>query len=330
MIKLFCLLCFASVGFATTWESSHFIWNLGLVSQCDVGPNKDPFTFFSDFSWDGPRALKKVQAGDLVWCAPEELEQIWAKGLSKLRHPIILMISGGDESFPSDYNIDVNQFISNPNIYHIFAQNCDYMGISSKITPIPIGLDFHTIAYKGYPSYWGETGSVKEQEEVLFTILDTLKPTHHRKIGAFVDFLHHTYKDKEGRDERGELFALLQDTGLIDYSEIPIARSDLWRQKGEYAFSISPHGNGLDCHRTWEDLALGCIVIVKTSPLDPLYKGLPVVIVNNWDEITLENMEQWLTEYGDAFHNPSFREKLTHAYWNEKIQAKKKKCLELQ
>ena len=42
----------------------------------------------------------------------------------------------------------------------------------------------------------------------------------------------------------------------------------------------------------------------KTSPLDALYEGLPVVIVNDWSEVTQENMDKWLFEYGDAFTNP--------------------------
>jgi len=51
-----------------------------------------------------------------------------------------------------------------------------------------------------------------------------------------------------------------------------LQRHDLWKKKTTYAFSVSPHGNGLDCYRTWEDLVLGCIVIVKTSVLDNCQK----------------------------------------------------------
>ena len=67
-------------------------------------------------------------------------------------------------------------------------------------------------------------------------------------------------------------------------------------------------------------------MIVKTSPLDRLYEGLPVVIVQNWSEITLENMKKWKELYKDAFTNPSYREKLTHRYWIEKIQTAVRAC----
>ena len=128
----------------------------------------------------------------------------------------------------------------------------------------------------------------------------------------------HRYK-KCGED-RTSIFNQLRSTGLIEYGSW-MSRARLWQTKGAYAFSISPHGNGLDCHRTWEDLALGCIVIVKSSSLDVLYEGLPVVIVNDWSEVTEENMRLWLTRYADAMTNPSYRERLTTHYWYSKIKS---------
>jgi hypothetical protein len=97
----------------------------------------------------------------------------------------------------------------------------------------------------------------------------------------------------------------------------------LWKTKTAYAFSISPWGNGLDCHRTWEDLALGCILIVKTSSLDRLYDGLPVVIVKDWNEITEENLQRWFELYKDASENSLYREKITNQYWFKKIMSAK-------
>ena len=78
---------------------------------------------------------------------------------------------------------------------------------------------------------------------------------------------------------------------------------------------VSPHGNGLDCHRTWESLVLGNIVIVKRSSLDPLYEGLPVVIVDDWQQITRDNLKVWHAAHSSAFDEPAVQEKLTNAYW---------------
>ena len=97
-----------------------------------------------------------------------------------------------------------------------------------------------------------------------------------------------------------------------------ISRKTLWNNMLKYAFIASPHGNGLDCHRTWEALVLGCIPIVKKSPLDGLYEGLPVLIVNEWSDIN----EQLLKDKIEEFKNKQFNmDKLKLEYWINKIKA---------
>jgi hypothetical protein len=81
----------------------------------------------------------------------------------------------------------------------------------------------------------------------------------------------------------------------------------------------SPRGNGEDCHRTWEALVLGCIPIVKSSPLDPLYDDLPVLIVKDWKDIT----EDMLKNTIELFSKQDFKmEKLTLDYWKNLINEK--------
>lgn len=314
-----------------TWDTAEFIWNLGIASSCDVMPDGDPFKLFKTYDrvrWHiNVDDYADIKAGDIVWLRVDLVTPFYKQVLPNIKEPFVLVINNGDESFPSEFahEIDVESFIANDKIIHIFAQNCNYKGSSTKVTSIPIGMDFHSIAYKG--GYWGETGSVKQQQKVLKDILQGLQPTYLRKPKAFVDFQHNVIRwgDPKRYSEHGEdratIFKRLLPTQLIEFSG-RIKRSDLWKTKGQYAFSVSPHGIGLDCHRTWEDLLLGCIVIVKTSALDKLYEGLPVVIVNDWFEVTRENMDKWLKQYGDAFTNPSYREKLTNAYWINQIKEK--------
>jgi hypothetical protein len=70
----------------------------------------------------------------------------------------------------------------------------------------------------------------------------------------------------------------------------PVARDIAWAEMAKCKFVVSPHGHGLDCHRTWEAMCLGCVPIVKSSPLDEFYKRLPVLIVPEWSALTLEVM----------------------------------------
>lgn len=317
-----------------TWEvPEEFIWDLGLAAKCDVGLNPNPMEY-GKYWWHfhlNPKDFDHLQSGDRVWMKPDSVSQFCREILPKVQVPIVLVISGTDLSFPSESINDqeLNSLISNANITHIFAVNNDYEGPSDKFSPIPIGIDFHSLAYvdrERDQRYNLTVRSPGEQALYLQEIISTLQPTYARKKRAFVDFQHsdtlgegHLKRYLKTQEDRKTIFSRLKETNLIDYGP-KISRDSLWKTKGEYAFSISPHGNGLDCIRTWEDLALGCIVIVKTSPLDPLYTGLPVVIVKDWDEVTEQNLNQWLAQYGDAFTNPEYREKITHRYWMNQIK----------
>jgi hypothetical protein len=77
----------------------------------------------------------------------------------------------------------------------------------------------------------------------------------------------------------------------------------------KHKYILSPHGNGLDCHRTWEALALRCIPIMKTSPLDRMFEGLPVLIVNKWSDVTQELL--------DNFKPSGNLDKLRLSYWKD-------------
>ena len=54
---------------------------------------------------------------------------------------------------------------------------------------------------------------------------------------------------------------------------------------------LCPRGNGLDTHRSWETLYLGRIPVVKSSAMDAVFDELPVILVNNWENMTLSSLE---------------------------------------
>jgi hypothetical protein len=107
---------------------------------------------------------------------------------------------------------------------------------------------------------------------------------------------------------------------LSDYIKLEnnkITRNETWNNQINYSFVLSPHGNGLDCHRTWESLVLGCIPIVKSSLIDDLYEDLPVLIVKAWQEINKELLLQTINN----FKNKTFNlDKLKLDYWLKKME----------
>ena len=55
---------------------------------------------------------------------------------------------------------------------------------------------------------------------------------------------------------------------------------------GQHRYVLSPRGNGLDAHRTWEALLVGAIPIVRSSALNPLYERLPILVIHRWEDVT--------------------------------------------
>lgn len=90
-------------------------------------------------------------------------------------------------------------------------------------------------------------------------------------------------------------------------------------------FVLSPEGNGMDCHRTWEALLLGNIPVVRRNPLVGLYDGLPVLVVDDWADVTRERLAGWAAtlESKRFDFRPLFRE-----FWMKRIAGHQLPCLD--
>jgi hypothetical protein len=139
--------------------------------------------------------------------------------------------------------------------------------------------------------------------------------TAERAAKAHADFHFNKRKDMVWGDDRDRVQRELAQNPCVVFQRTKLKRIELWREKTRYAFVVSPHGNGLDCHRTWESLVLGNIPIVKRSSIDALYEGLPVVIVDDWREIDQANLNRWLATHAEAFSRPDVQARLTNDYW---------------
>ena len=64
-------------------------------------------------------------------------------------------------------------------------------------------------------------------------------------------------------------------------------------------YTLSPRGNGEDCHRFYEAIYLDSIPIVKktNTAFDKLYNIFPCLIINDWNEITEELLISKKDEY---------------------------------
>lgn len=92
------------------------------------------------------------------------------------------------------------------------------------------------------------------------------------------------------------------------------------RETAQHKFTISPPGLGPDCYRIYESLLVGTIPIVQHSYLDYLYEGLPVLFINEWEEVTEEFLNRKYDEITSKKYNPK---RLYMEYWIEYINKNK-------
>ena len=71
--------------------------------------------------------------------------------------------------------------------------------------------------------------------------------------------------------------------------EVKKMRVNYYKDLKKTKFVICPRGGAVDTHRIYESLFFGCIPVIKTSFLDPMYRKLGGCwIVNDWNEVTEE------------------------------------------
>jgi hypothetical protein len=313
---------FRRLGWRGHFEPTRSVWSRGLALLCDHnggrrfvreqrgGKGKPPLH-------PDPGAYSRVKDGDLVWVRATALPEFLDTILPTINARFALVTGDEDWSIPADFE-RAPELCANDKILCWFAQNFDGTDSSGKIAPLPIGMDFHTISHR---RRWGHPQATpQEQEMELEALQRVMPPNEHRLARVHADFHFNKHERAVMGESRDSVETTLRSNPLIEFQPEKVPRLQLWREKTRYAFVVSPHGNGLDCHRTWESLALGNIVIVKRSALDPLYQALPVVIVNQWSEITAQNLLDWHRQYCKLFADPDFRSRLTNGYWIDRIR----------
>ena len=81
-------------------------------------------------------------------------------------------------------------------------------------------------------------------------------------------------------------------------------------------FVLCPEGNGLETHRFWETLYSGSIPIVKKSSGYEGFKDLPILFVNNFEDLNSEVLKDSLNSFREIGAN---LDSLDFDYWNKLI-----------
>lgn len=291
-----------------------FVSSRGFLKSCDYHSNTPYSSITYLLDYPNISELDKCDVVTIHICG-SAIPYFKNNLLNKIKNKIILVSGDCDENIPTDVlsHNDLMNFINNEQIIHWFSQN---LVISHpKMTIIPIGMDYHTMVKT---TIWGEITSPFEQEKILLEIKNKSKPFWERDIKCYSNF-HFAMTTRYGYDRKDAIKEVPKE--LVYYEPNKIERKYSWNNQTNHAFVLSPHGGGFDCHRTWEALILGCIVIVKKSPIDELFKDLPVLIIDKWSDVKENLLKETVEKYKTMTFN---YEKLTLVYWLNLINSYKK------
>ncbi len=239
----------------------------------------------------------KVQLGDTIFCEHDSLSKFLESYLPYIQNKFILVTAnseqGGDDPLPGIHR----PILESPMVYRWLVQNIDCEP-TDKLIPIPIGLA-NTV--------WSH-GDVSLLD---FYIPNSLEKRIESKL--FLSYLN--FSTSTNIASRYPCRKYFENCPFCR-KENPKPFSEYLHDLSDTIFVVSPPGNGLDCHRTWEALLMGCYPIVKSTTLNPLYKDLPIVIIDTWEEVTEEFLLRKIQEFEGMEWS---REKLYAPYWFDRV-----------
>jgi hypothetical protein len=273
---------------------------LGLRPSSEPFLSGDTYRSVADFVFDETRDFDPLDLseGSVVFVSSSRLMEFANSMLPTIKTPFVLVTHQSDQNIGESHRVVADH----PMVLHWFAQNC--LLEHGKVTPIPIGLE---------DRWRHNNGAVRDFRH--FT-----KNNRPRIPGIAFAFTLGTNMEK-----RIPCYKALKSS-RVAYELPQLLNSSIYRQVvRKYKFIASPSGNGIDCHRTWEAIYMNCIPIVEDSYMTRFFRneGLPLVLIDDWDEVIGWDEGHLEHLYSECKRQSSVG-KSYFRYWKEKILAASK------
>jgi hypothetical protein len=179
----------------------------------------------------------------------------------RLNSNFILITHNSDNAV----SLDDLDLLNHPKLITWYAQNAEVS--HSKLQAIPIGVA---------NQQWGS-----EKIDQLLKAAQAVEKTGL----VYANFSASTHPSRlEARNALNEIAGITieQNVTFNQYA----------KQLASHKFCICPRGNGIDTHRFWEAQYLDCIPIILRQDWTEAYSGLPVVLLDNWTHLNLNELER--------------------------------------
>jgi len=290
-------------------QLTSLISSRGLLKSCH-SHNRKPVSSSPDIDTD---LLANHSDGRSIYVCTDALINFATHFLPKIELPFVLVSGDGDTAVSVELlnHPEIADLLDSKLLVSWFAQNLS--ATHPKLQHLPIGLDYHTMWER--PGAWGISAmSAIAQENTLFNTLASAPSFGDRYMNAYCN-----WRAVPGWGDREECYAKI-DRSVCLFETGAISRSSTWQRQSEFMFVVSPEGLGMDCHRTWEAILLGCVPIVKRNSITTLYADLPVLVVNDWEDVNFKS----LNSYAGLMVTKKFNySTIFRDYWVSKMASKR-------
>ena len=247
------------------------------------------FRYFSDTIYY-PGLEINPRPGDAIFVIIEELDCFIEQALPKINTPFKLVTHMGD------YAVDEKwaTLVENPLLIRWYAQN-NFIR-SPKVVSIPIGLE---------DAWRHNNGIVKD--------FNKLRSRDVEKIPRIL----YGFNEETNRNARVKAKSILSLHPSADW--IRVSSRAYRKVLNRYMFVASPPGNGIDCHRTWEAMYLGCVPIVVGSCFYDGFPEFPGLVIDDWNDLLSLSESDLIQIYKKKRSRINEWEPLWMRYWLKKI-----------
>jgi len=274
----------------------------------------DTFKSCADFVLDETnneyimRNISSIFNGAIIFIKSDFLKMFFEQIYHLLTCKIIIISHNSDFTVPNDNNNNGNfsQYLVAKD-----SKIIKWYGINAQVLlveQIPIGIANRQWPHGNFEILSKHAPASPSDLATLFLL------SNHRFILLYLNINVKTYSERQKnlKDLSKNGFSHVESGGKSweDYLQ------DLKNSK----FCFCPRGNGIDTHRTWESLYMGCIPVVEVNELTSLYLDLPIILVSSYTIVTPDFLELKYMDVMDKMKKNHYNlSKLYSTYWFNKL-----------
>lgn len=177
----------------------------------------------------------------------------------------------------------------------------------NRIIPIPLGLQNKHWRWDGNsqscPTTYERVKSNEKENGVLASF--SIGNRHEERRVCIDSSIKYIPKDKltiRGFTPQNRK----DDTFVLDYFDIA----------STHKFILCPWGVGVDTHRMWESMYMGCIPITRHHNCYRDFKDFPIIMLDSWLDLADLDFDAAWEEYSEKLKD---EERIYFTYWEKKI-----------